>query len=410
MKLARRRTDCRACKTRNLIPFLDLGRTPPANAFLKAKQRERWFPLQVNWCKHCHMVQLAHVVDQKLLFENYVYVSSTSPVFINHFEDLAKQMKKRLELKRKSLIVDIGSNDGILLKPFKRLGMRVLGIEPAKNIARQANKDGVSTWEKFFNAKVAKQIVEKHGQADLVTATNVFAHIDDLDEVVKGVKILIKPNGVFLVEVAYLVDLLKKNLFDTVYHEHVCYWAVRPMKVLVERLGLKIFDVQHVATHGGSIRVLMKFKSAQARVTVNVGNFTAREKKLNLTEIAPYNALARRVEKNKVVLNKLLNQLKRQDKTIVGYGAPAKGNTLLNYFGINAKILVYIVDDSPYKQGLLTPGTHIPVVAAERLYRDMPDYVLILAWNFAESIIKAHKRFKDLGGKFIIPVPKPEIR
>ena len=258
----------------------------------------------------------------------------------------------------------------------------------------------------FFSVKLAKKVVAKFGQTDLVTATNVFAHIDDLDGIVEGVKLLLKPRGVFLVEVAYLGDLVSKNLFDIVYHEHLCYWAVRPMKILAERLGMRAFDVEHVLTHGGSIRMMMKFKRAKRPVTNSVGNFVFREKRLGLNKLTPYRALARRIEKNKMALNKLLTKLKQQGKTIIGFGAPAKATTLLNYFGIGKKTLDFIVDDSPYKQGLLTPGKHISVLATKAMYEIKPDYVLILAWNFADSIIKAHK---DFGGRFIIPVPKLEV-
>lgn len=408
-KLVRQRRDCRACGKRNLVLILNLGKTPPANAFLEKPGEESWFPLQVNLCRNCSMVQLAHVVDPKLLFQNYVYVSSTSPIFIRHFKELAKKITKQLKLKRDSLVVDIGSNDGILLKPFKKLGMKILGIEPAKNIARRANENGILTKAEFFSTKLAQKIVREYGQADLVTATNVFAHIDNLDEVVEGVKTLLKPEGVFLVEVAYLADLLKQNLFDSVYHEHLCYWAVAPMKVLAERLGLKIFEVKHVETHGGSIRVLMKLKRAKRRVTATVGNFILRERKLGLNKLTPYRALAKRIEANKIKLNQLLRKLKQEGKTIVGFGAPAKSTTLLNYFKIDKNILSYIVDDSPYKEGLLTPGTHIPVVKPEMIHQDKPDYVLILAWNFAKPIMKTHREFKHLGGKFIVPVPEPEV-
>lgn len=411
-KLVWRRTDCRACGRRNLIPILDLGRTPLANAFLKSNNQraiinEQWFPLQVNWCKNCHMVQLAHVVNPELLFKNYVYVSSTSPVFIRHFEDLAQDLTKRLKFKPKSLVVDIGSNDGILLKPFLRKGLRVLGVEPADNIAKLANKQGITTVAEFFSAGLAKNLVKKYGQASLVTATNVFAHIDNLDEVMRGVKLLLKPDGVFLIEVAYLRDLVKKNLFDLVYHEHVCYWAVGPMRVLAERFGMKIFRVEKVSTHGGSIRVWLKLKTNKRRVESNVANLVRQEKVWELDKLSVYRQLTRRIKQNKQNLNKLLLKLRHQGKTIVGFGAPAKGNTLLNYFGINNRILDYIVDDSPYKQGLYTPGTHIPVVATEQMYRSRPDYILILAWNFSDSIMSVHKDFR---GQFIIPVPRPEIR
>lgn len=414
MKLSSKISRCRACKSKNLSRVLDFGKTPPANEFLKSKQlaarsKEKWFPLRVTFCKKCSLLQLEDVVNPQLLFDSYVYVSSTSPTFVAHFEKMAKSLIKRFNLSSKSLVVDIGSNDGILLKPFLKKGVGVLGIEPASKIARLANKDGITTITDFFSSSLAKKLRKKHGPASLITATNVFAHIDDLDEVINGVKIMLADDGVFMVEAPYLVDFLNKNLFDTVYHEHLSYLAVRPLKTLFERLGMKVFDVEKVASHGGSIRVFVKKSTGKHKVESSVSRYVSQEIKMKLNTTTPYKDFSKRVEKNKLRLTQLIRSLKRQGKTIAAYGAPAKGNTLLNYFKIDSKLINFIVDDSPYKQGLFTPGTHIPVVSVKKLHKDQPDYLLILAWNFAEPIIKANKKFKLAGGKFIIPVPRVKV-
>lgn len=394
--------------------MLDLGKTPPANSFLQSlgretKNREFWFPLRVLFCNNCSLVQLAHVVDPKLLFKNYVYTSSTSKGFVRHFEDFALEAIDKFGIKKKDLVVDIGSNDGILLKPFAKRGIRVLGIEPAKNIAERANKDGIKTVSEFFGQGMASRLKKTNGSARLVTATNVFAHIDDLDEVIEGVKILLDNEGVFIIEVPYLPDFLRNNLFDTVYHEHLSYLAISPLKVLFGRMGMKVFAVSKVATHGGSVRVMIKKVGSRWRVESSLASYVAREKKLKLNTLEPYKRFATRVKQNRKALRNLLGKLKRQNKLIAGYGAPAKGNTLLNYFGIDSSTLDYVVDDSVYKQGLYTPGSHIPVVASGSLYKDPPDYVLILAWNFADQIMLKISQNLGQRTKFIIPVPVPKI-
>ncbi|MBI2010396.1 MAG: class I SAM-dependent methyltransferase [Candidatus Chisholmbacteria bacterium] len=414
-KLFRRVKRCRACLGKNLIRVMDLGSTPAANAFLKrvdkkTTSRERWFPLKALFCKHCGLVQLEHVVDARYLFKNYVYVSSISPANLAHFKSFAELAVKRFNLKPKTLVVDIGSNDGILLKPFASLGMKILGVEPATNIARRAIADGVPTLARFFNPEVARFIRrrEKRG-ATIITAANVFAHVDDLDELIEGVKILLKDEGVFIIEAPYVVDLLTKNTFDLIYHEHLSHLGVRPLTVLFERLGMKIFDVEHNDSHGGSIRVFVKKTAANHRVRPTVARFLQKEKQLGLQRVLTYRKFAKRILANKLNLLKLLKKLKKEGKTIAGYGAAAKSTTLLHYFGIDNKIVDYVVDDSPYKQDLFTPGTHLPVVPPQRIYTDRPDYLLLLTWNFAEPIMKQHRRFRKLGGKFIVPVPQPKI-
>jgi len=411
-KVLRKSKYCRVCKKPSLERVLTLGPTPLANAFLTKLQLdepEYFYPLDVDFCNNCGFVQLDHIVAPKVLFDNYVYVSSTSAVFIGHFKKMADQVFPRFLTKNKSLVIDIGSNDGILLKPFKSLGAKVLGIEPASHIAKIAEKQGIETISEFFSVKLAKRIVEQKGQADIVTATNVFAHIDDLDEVIRGLKILLNKDGIFIMEAPYLIDFIEKRYFDLVYHEHLSYWSINSLMTLFKRFNMSVFAVEKVPVHGGTIRVYIKKLEGKHKLGESVGEFLTQEKRMKLTKKQTYLDYANLVLKNKVKLVVLLAELKMKGKTIAAYGAPAKGNTLLNYFGIGTEILDYVVDDSPWKQGLYTPGKRIPVVSSKTLYEKRPDYLLILAWNFADSIMKMHVKYKELGGKFIIPVPDPRI-
>ena len=405
-------TNCRTCKKKLLVKVLTLGPTPLANAFLtreQVDQPELYFPLDVYFCEDCSMLQLGHVISSELLFGNYVYVSSTSPVFVKHFEDFAADTYERFSLNSDSLVIDIGSNDGIFLKPFKKNGTRVIGIEPAKKIASLAKSQGIPTLPHFFRIDIARKIVQKHGRADVITATNVFAHIDNLDEVITGLKILLKQDGVFIIEVPYVIDFLKKRYFDLVYHEHLSYWSVRTLITIFQRFEMVVFDVQTVSVHGGSIRVFVKNRNGFHKITQDVEKFLAQERRMKLAKEATYHAFAREIQENKIALLRLLGRLKVDGKRIAAYGAPAKGNTLLNFFSIGTEILDFVVDDSERKQGLFTPGKRIPVVSSKRMYADSTDYMLILSWNFSESVIKNHKKFKDGGGKFIIPVPKQKV-
>lgn len=411
-QLIRKISSCRVCKKNNFTKVFNFGPTPLANEFLKKEKVEKeelFFPLEVYFCNNCTFLTLGHVVNPKILFGNYVYVSSTSKVFINHFKDFADLVYKKFNLNSKSLVIDIGSNDGILLKPFKVLGIKVLGIEPAKHIANVARKEGIETIPNFFSVQLAEKIVEEKGKVDIVTATNVFAHIDDLDEVIEGLKILLSKDGVFIMEAPYLLDFLEKKYFDLVYHEHLSYWSIRSLITLFERFDMQVFDVNKVPVHGGSIRVFIKKKIGRYKIEESIEKFLQLEKKCKLDKKQTYIEFAGKVLENRIKLLTLLWKLKSLRKKIAAYGAPAKGNTLLNYFGIGTEILDYVVDDSSWKQGLYSPGKRIPVVSSKTLYEKKPDYLLILAWNFADSIMKMHKKFKELGGKFIVPVPIPKI-
>lgn len=404
---------CRICKKKGLKKIINLGKTPPANSFLtrnKLKnQQETFFPLQLNYCPYCRQLQLSHIVSPELLFKDYVYVSSTSPVFVKHFEDYAKSVWEKLNLKNNDLVIDIGSNDGILLKPFKKLGAKVLGVDPAVKIASQASKQGIETMPKYFNTSLAGKIVKKYGHAKVITANNVFAHIHDIDEVVQAVKEVLDDDGVFITESPYLMVFLQNNLFDTIYHEHLSYYSVKPLTIFFQRHGMKVFDVEQTKSHGGSIRVFAARENSKYKISQSVSELMRRESEQGLDDLKTYQSFAQRVKKNKAELKTLLKKLKKEDKKIAGFGAPAKGNTLLNYFKIGTETLDYIVEDSIPKQGLFTPGMHIPVVSPVKLLKNPPDYLFILAWNFAEPIMLKLADYKKNGGRFIIPVPKPQI-
>jgi len=379
------RTTCRVCKRTNIIKVLDLGETPLANAYKKKPDSEaQKYPLQVFWCTDCFHVQLGEVIDPKILFTDYLYVSSTSPVFVKHFEDFAQSTNAKF-------VVDIGSNDGILLKPFKKKGCKVLGIEPSEDIATHAKKDGIPTLQYYFSSDLARSIVCDYGKADFVTATNVFAHIDDLDDVIEGVKELLTEDGTFVVEVPYVLDMFSFGSFDLIYHEHLSYWSVKALQTLFSRFGMIVVRVEHTNVHGGSIRVYVK------RCGIPVD-----ELEPEIRDKSSFLQLQQRIDDQRVILQRMLKALKSQGKSIVGYGAPAKTTTLIHVLGLS-EYFDYVVDDSPLKQGRFIPGTNIPIVSAESLTSN-PDYILLLAWNFADSIMKKYP-----GRKWILPFPTPRV-
>ena len=400
------------CRGTELSSILSLTPTPPANAFLRREDlegSEPRFPLELLFCAECNFVQLADVVSPELLFNDYVYVSSTSPVFVAHFEEVAETFDRRFDFPRGSLVVDIGSNDGILLRPFAERGWRVLGIDPAREIAARATSAGTETIPAFFSRDLAHALLAERGSAKLITATSVFPHVHDLDDLVAGVATLLAEDGVFVIEAYYLGAMLRDNLFDTIYHEHLSYFTLRSLVRLFERLGMSVFDVEEIETHGGSLRVYISPSGRQAVNDVAIRRVLEEEDARALGDRVTYEQFAERIEGNKRALQELLRSLKASGKRLAGYGAPAKGNTLLHHFGIGVDTLDYIVDDSPWKQGRYTPGTHIPVVSADALHSEPPDYLLILAWNFAEPIMAKLADFKTHGGQFIVPVPEPAV-
>jgi hypothetical protein len=407
-----RRAACRSCGSSGLERFLALGPTPLANSFLASPDEfaaERSYPLDVYFCEGCTLVQLLDVIDPEALFRDYIYVTGTSETIAGHNREHARSVVELLELGGDDLVVEAASNDGSLLTCYQRFGVRTLGVEPAKNIAAMARERGVETLCEFFGAATAAEVRRRHGPARAVLGNNVLAHVDDTPDFLRGCAELIRDDGLVIVEVPYLEELLDRLEYDTVYHEHLCYFSVTALRNLFESVGLRIARVDRVPVHGGSIRVYAGKASVPAAAAGDVDALLRAEERAGLTDLARYRQLARDVETNRRDLVELLRSLEREGKTVAGYGAPAKGNTLLNYCGIDTSLLPYTVDRAPLKVGKFTPGMHIPVLPVETLVERRPDYVLILAWNFAEEIMRQQDEYLRGGGKFIIPVPEPRI-
>jgi SAM-dependent methyltransferase len=406
-----RRKTCRYCDTVLGEPFLDLGSQPLANNLPRkedAAKTEFHCPLAVVKCPKCHLVQLTHSVPAHLMFDEYLYVSSTTQTFRTHFAEYAGDVRGRLPQKDRPLAVDIGSNDGLLVSCYEKAGMRGIGVEPAKNLAADANKRGVITLNRYFDEETVREITAKYGKADAISANNVFAHIDDIQSVVRNVRELLSDDGFFVIEFAYLVTMLEKMFFDMIYHEHVCYIGITALGFLMERFGMEIFDITERGTHGGSLRVFMQKKGGPYRRAVSVDRFLREEKEKGCLDAKTYQDFASRVMSFKEKLNGMVAVLKKQEKTISGYGAPAKASTIINFCELTPREIDYIVDDNPLKQGRLIPGRKIPIVTSAYLDEHPTDYVLIFAWNFAEEIILKIEPLRARGVKFIIPLPEPK--
>lgn len=407
-----RRTTCRLCAGSSLEKVLALGQTPLANAFVTREalsELQPVYPLDVYLCGDCAHAQLLDVVDPSVLYKDYVYVSGTSPVFVRHFQDYARYVVERFAPPPAGLVVEIGSNDGTLLRCFKEKGLKVLGIDPAEQITRNAIESGTDAIVGFFTPQLARDIRRDRGPAHVIAANNVMAHIDALAGVMEGVCHLLAPDGVFVFEVSYLVDVVEKTLFDTIYHEHLDYHTVQPLVGFFRRCGLELIDVMHVDTHGGSLRGMAQRAGGPRRVEPAVAAFIERERQMQLDRPEAFRRFAQQIERVKAELLGLLRGLNREGKRIAGFGAPAKMTTLMYYLGFEPGMIDFIVDDSPLKEGLYTPGMHIPVVPAQDLYEKRPDYVVILAWNFAAAVVQKHAAFRQAGGRFIIPLPQVEI-
>lgn len=403
-----RRADCRLCGSTELELVISLRPTPPANAFVPASlvgQPQESFPLEVYFCNQCSHAQLLDIVDPQELFSNYVYVSGTSPSFVKHFENYADQLVRAYQPASGDLVVDIGSNDGTLLACFKRRGLRVLGIDPARAIAEAATAAGIETWQAFFQLEIAKQIVEEQGTAKLLTANNVFAHADNLAHMAESVRAVLAPDGVFTFEVSYLADVYNDTLFDTIYHEHLSYHSVRPLVGFFFRHGLELIRVDRVPSHGGSIRGHVQHRGGPHPKDNSVAQLSELEENLGLDKAATLRLFGAKIDLVRAALVGLLRRLKAEGKRIAGFGAPAKATTLMYHFGLDADQIEFIVDDSPLKQGLYTPGMHIPVLPSSELIVRQPDYTVILAWNFAEAIVAQNHEYLHAGGRFIVPLP-----
>jgi hypothetical protein len=404
------KTTCRVCGSKNVHKFLSLGLTPLANSFLREDQLDQpelYYPLDVYFCSDCYLVQLLDVVSPDVLFKEYAYVTSASKPMQAYFTDLAEDVIQNFKVSKDSLVIDIGSNDGTLLQCFSKFGLRTLGVEPASNIARLAEAKGIQTVNEFFDENCAVNVCEDYGLADIITATNVFAHVDNLRSILRGVNLLLSSNGVLIIEVPYLPNLLSNMEFDTIYHEHLSYFALHSLIYLFQKFGMEIVDVKQVPIHGGSIRVFVqKLPKQQSQ---NVPKLLLMEREAKLDSLKTYTKFAEKVALVREKLVKLLKTVKNEGSRITGYGATAKGNTLLNYCKIGSDILDYITDTTPFKQGRYTPGMHISIFPEEKFHEDPPDYALLLAWNYADEILQKESGYRKRGGEFILPIPEPRV-
>jgi C-methyltransferase C-terminal domain/Putative zinc binding domain/Methyltransferase domain len=406
-----RRNTCRLCRSQNLQLVLPIKASALADSYIPAERmhevQER-YPLDVFLCLDCSHVQLVDVVDPRILFSNYLYVTSVSLGLLAHFQRYADDIVKRLAPPRKSLVIDIGSNEGALLGNFKDHDLQVLGVDAAQNIAAKANAAGIKTIADFFTLDLAREIRREYGTAMIVTANNVFAHSDFLPDMADGIRELLSPNGVFVFEVVYLVDVIRNLTFDTIYHEHLCIHSVKPFNSFFRRHGMELFDVERIPTKGGSIRGFVQLAGGPNPISPSVEQLIELEKEVGCDRPLAFEQLNAKLDGIKLDLVSCLRNLKRQGKRIAGYGASATVTTLMHHFELG-DLIEFIVDDDKTRHGLFSPGYHIPILSSAALSEFRPDYVVILAWQYAKPIIQKNQGFLKNGGHFIVPMPKLEV-
>jgi SAM-dependent methyltransferase len=403
---------CRACDAPLASVFVDLGSSPLANAYLTSEDLERpevHYPLRVYVCEACFLVQLPQVVTPEELFSDYAYLSSYSESWLQHCREYVEHVTGRFNLDSRRKVIEIASNDGYLLQYFKERGIPVLGIEPARNAAQVAEARGIRTRVEFFGSAVANKLAEAGERADLLIGNNVLAHVPALNDFVGGMRALLQPAGIATLEFPHLLRLIEKTEFDTIYHEHVSYLSLVSVERVFNRHGLTIFDVEELSTHGGSLRIYVCHSHQPRPLEPAVGQLLRRERDAGLEQLETYAAFADRVAAAKLSLLEFLVSAKKDGKTVVGYGAPAKGNTLLTYCGIRTDFIDYVVDRNPRKQGLFLPGTHIPIHDPARIAETRPDYLLILPWNLQEEVIDQMSPIRDFGCRFVVPIPETTV-
>lgn len=407
-KIHSKRKICRLCEGKKLSLVVPLAPTPVAEKYLSKNQldqKELIAPLDLYMCKTCAHVQLLDVINPKFLYSNYTYSSGNSAGLVRHFKEYAENIIKKYKPKKRSLVVDIGSNDGTLLSFFKKNGFNVLGVDPAKEIAKKASSNGIKTLPKFMNLNLSKKIKKNYGLADIVTANNAFAHGDDLIGLLKSIKNIMKPDGIFVFEVSYLLDVIEKILLGTIFHEHHSYHSLKPLIKFTNAFNMEIINVERVSIQGGSLIVTAQIKGGPNKVSSSVKKLISLENKKKLDDIKTLTKFSKKISSLRNKLKEKFIKLKKNKKTIAGYGAARSGTTLITQMGLG-KLIDYIVDDSTQKQGRYTPGDHIIVKPTNTLYKKKPDYVLILAWIHAKNIIKNNKKYLDQGGQFITCFPE----
>lgn len=404
---------CRFCQNPLKTTFADLGMSPLANSYVskeKLQHMEPFYPLRVYVCEKCFLVQLNEFQSPEHIFVDYAYFSSFSDSWLKHCKEYSDLMVKRFGFDSSSLVVEVASNDGYLLQYFKEKKIPVMGIEPAANVAKVAEEKGIPTLTKFFGQKTALGLVAEGKQADLLLGNNVLAHVPDLHDFVSGMKTLLQKDGVITMEFPHLLRLIKENQFDTIYHEHFSYLSFIVVEKVFSKHGLTLFDVQQLHTHGGSLRIYARHAEDETKpVSAQVGELRDQEMREGLGSLDIYSSFSQQVRETKRKLLSFLIEAKRQGKTIVGYGAAAKGNTLLNYCGVGTDFIDYTVDRSPHKQNHYLPGSHIPIHSPDKIKETRPDYLLILPWNIKDEIMTQMAHIREWGGKFVVPIPQVSV-
>jgi SAM-dependent methyltransferase len=405
--------NCRFCGSTSLHTFVDLGMSPLCESYISASQlndMEPFYPLHVYVCENCFLVQLDEYVSGEEIFREYAYFSSYADSWVEHARNYTNMIIKRFRLHGKSNVVEIASNDGYLLQHFVAKGIPVLGIEPAANVARAAVTKGVPTLVKFFTEKTAYELVTENRQADLIVGNNVLAQVPNLNDFVRGMQILLKPQGVITIEFPHLMQLMGQNQLDTIYHEHFSYFSFLTARRIFAKHDLEVFDVDELPTHGGSLRIYARHRDDMSKpVNQSVIELVSREEAAGFTMLERYSTFKENAEQTKRKLLSFLIHAKQEGKFIAGYGAPGKGNTLLNYCGVRTDFLDYTVDRNPYKHGKFLPGTHIPIYPPERIKQTHPDYVLILPWNFKDEIMEQMSCIREWGGQFLVAIPEVRV-
>jgi len=406
------RETCRICGGKDLVMFLDFGYMPLAGGFIRKEDfaKEGSFPLRIYFCRTCKEVQTLDVVEKEVLFKDYRFLSSVTKTLSQHFEQYAREAKAELGLDGSSLVVEFGSNDGVLLRPFMDIGIKAVGVEPAANIAVVAVRRGCTVVNDFFNERVVETIIKEHGKADMVCGNNVFAHIDDMHEMMRAIKLMLKDDGAFVFEVHYLQDLLETYQYDMIYHEHMMYHSLTALSYLLGLFGMEAFDVKRVPIHSGSIRVYAKNKSSgKHAVKPTIGQMLAAERSYGLDKEETFFKFAAAVRDKRDKLRQMILSFKADGKRIAGYGASGRASVHLSFCGLGPDVIDYIVDASPERYGRFTPGTHVPIVKPEVLQTDTPDFMVLFAWNYEQEVLRKEDAYRKRGGKFIIPLPEPKI-